>query len=124
MFAAIGIGISVDFSIHTMDRLIALVREQRRPLDEAFEMLFPSTGRALLFSFAAMVLGFGVLLTSEVPPLNRFGALVGVAVTISFIASMTLLPALIKVLQPAFLNIPKVEYAAAEGAEVIQDAAK
>ena len=107
MFAAIAIGVSVDFSIHTLDRLIALVRDERRDLDEAFRLLYPSTGRALLFSGAAMVLGFGVLLLSEVPPLNEFGALVGVAVSVSFVASMTVLPALVKVLRPSFLNIPE-----------------
>ncbi|MCH7908775.1 MAG: MMPL family transporter [Candidatus Hydrogenedentes bacterium] len=69
--------------------------------------MYPATGRALLFSGAAMILGFGVLLLSEVPPLNRFGALVGVAVSVSFVASMTVLPALVKVLRPSFLNIPE-----------------
>ena len=116
MFAAIGIGVSVDFSIHTIDRLIALVRDQRRDLDEAFKMLYPSTGRALLFSGAAMILGFAVLLISDVPPLNRFGALVGWAVSISFLASMTVLPALVNVLRPAFLQIPETAGAAGPGA--------
>jgi hypothetical protein len=105
MFAAIAIGVSVDFAIHTIDRLIALVKDQGQSLDDALRMLYPSTGRALLFSFLAMGLGFGVLLTSYVPPLMKFGALVSVAVTISFLASMTLLPALIKLTRPAFLGL-------------------
>ncbi len=104
MFAAIAIGIGVDFSVHTIDRLKVLINEQGRSMEEAFGQLFPSTGRALLFNFAAILLGFGVLTTSEVPPLVRFGSLVGVAVSVSFIASMTVLPALIKVLQPSFLK--------------------
>ena len=66
--------------------------------------MYPSTGRALLFNFLALSLGFGVLITSEVVPLINFGALVAIAVTVSFLASMTVLPALIKVIQPRFLE--------------------
>ena len=81
--------------------------------DERLSDLFPSTGRALFFNFAALALGFLVLSTSEVPPLIRFGMLVAVAVTTSFTASMTILPALGKLLKPAFL-FPRSELATAE----------
>ena len=107
MFAAISIGISVDFAIHTLDKMIDLVRKQGKSIEEAFEILYPSTGRALLFNFTAVLFGFGVLLTSEVPPLNRFGALVGVAVTFSFIGSLTVLPAMLKLIRPKFLTPEK-----------------
>lgn len=103
MFAAIAIGLGVDFSVHTIERLQVLIRKQGHSIDEAITALYPTTGRALLFNFAALTLGFGVLITSEVVPLTRFGALVAVAVSTAFIASMTLLPALIKVLKPKFL---------------------
>ncbi len=103
MFAAIAIGLGVDFAVHTIERLQVLIRDQQYSFEQAMEVLYPSTGRALFFNFAALVLGFGVLVTSEVVPLIRFGSLVAVGVSVSFIASMTLLPALIKVIRPAFL---------------------
>ncbi|MCF6324029.1 MAG: MMPL family transporter [Gammaproteobacteria bacterium] len=109
MFAAIAIGLGVDFSVHTIERLQVLIKKGGRSIDEAITELYPSTGRALLFNFAALTLGFGVLTTSEVVPLMRFGALVAVAVTSSFIASMTILPALIKVLKPRFIGLEKTE---------------
>lgn len=71
--------------------------------DERLTDLYPSTGRALFFNFAALGFGFLVLTTSEVPPLISFGILVAVAVTTSFTASMTILPAIGKLLKPAFL---------------------
>ncbi|MGR3218960.1 MAG: efflux RND transporter permease subunit [Candidatus Anammoxibacter sp.] len=104
MFAAIAIGLGVDFAVHVIDRLIVVVREEGNTLDNAFEILFPSTGRALLFSFLAVFFGFGVLTLSHALPLIRFGALVLVAVVVSFLASITVLPALVKVIQPGFLN--------------------
>jgi len=107
MFAAIAIGLGVDFSVHTIERLQVLIKKEGRTIDEAITALYPSTGRALLFNFAALTLGFSVLTTSEVVPLTRFGALIAVAVSSSFIASMTILPALIKVLKPRFIGLEK-----------------
>jgi hypothetical protein len=110
MFAAIAIGLGIDFSIHTLDRMKELIMNRQGNFDERLADLFPSTGRALFFNFAALALGFLVLASSEVPPLIRFGMLVAVAVTASFTASMTILPAIGKVLKPAFL-FPRKEIA-------------
>lgn len=103
MFAAIAIGLGIDFSIHTLDRMKELIMSRQGNFDERLADLFPSTGRALFFNFAALALGFLVLSSSEVPPLIRFGLLVAVAVSASFTASMTILPAIGKLLKPAFL---------------------
>ena len=115
MFAAIAIGIGVDFAVHSLDRTIVLVRHEGRTLEEAMTMLFPTTGRALLFSFTAVLLGFGLLVTSHVPPLIRFGVLVTVSIAASFLASLTVLPAVLKALRPSFL-IPPARPAAAGAA--------
>ena len=102
MFAAIAIGLGIDFSVHTIDRIREIVR-RRGFSDESLLELYPTTGRALFYNFLAVALGFGVLLTSDVPPLARFGSLVAVAVSASFLASMTIVPAVIKLLRPSFL---------------------
>ena len=104
MFAAIAIGLGIDFAIHTIDRMRELNMNRTGSFDERIAELFPTTGRALLFNFVAMALGFLVLTTSEVPPLVKFGSLVAVAVTTAFLASMTVLPALAKLLRPRFLG--------------------
>lgn len=114
MFAAIAIGLGIDFSIHTLDRMKELIMSGQGSYDERLADLFPSTGRALFFNFAALGLGFLVLTTSEVPPLVKFGTLVAVAVATSFIASMTILPAIGKLMRPSFL-FPKGEMAAGGG---------
>lgn len=103
MFAAIAIGLGVDFAIHTIDRIREITRHEGLT-DAALLKFFPSTGRALLFNFLAVALGFGVLATSEVPPLIKFGVLVTVAVATAFLAAMTVVPALIKLLRPSFLT--------------------
>jgi len=103
MFAAIAIGVGVDFAVHTIDRLRVYIRQEKMPLKQALLKLYPTTGRALLFNLLAVAFGFGVLATSSVPPLQRFGSLVAVAVLSAFLGGMTLLPALIYVIKPTFL---------------------
>ncbi len=111
MFAAIAIGLGIDFSIHTVERLILLMREQGRPLNEAIQQIFPTTGRALFFNFAAIFLGFGVLLTSELPTIQRFGGMIDVAILAGFLASLIILPTLAAALKPAFLDPASVQRA-------------
>jgi hypothetical protein len=51
-----------------------------------------------------MSLGFGTLMTSVVPPLIRFGGLVTLAMAVSFLASMMVMPAMAKLFRPRFLG--------------------
>lgn len=104
MFASVAIGLGVDFSIHTIDRLQSLYKELNGDMNAALQKLYPSTGRALFFNYFAIACGFGVLISSKVVPLNNFGTIVVISVTASFFASMSLLPALIKVFQPNFIT--------------------
>ena len=48
----------------------------------------------MLFNFLALALGFGVLAFSKVQVLNEFGITVALAITLSFLASLLLIPAL------------------------------
>ncbi len=115
MFAAIAIGLGVDFSIHTLERLQTQTVKQEQPIDQAILNLYPATGRALLFNFAALALGFGVLVSSKVVILQEFGLLVAVAIATSFLSSLTLLPALVKVFRPGFLKTRQsADFAAAD----------
>lgn len=103
MFAAVAIGLGVDFAIHTIDRLRTLYA-QTNDIDETLKQFYPTTGRALFFNLLAIALGFAVLIISKVVPLNNFGSIVAISVTTSFVMSLTLLPALIKLLMPGFMN--------------------
>ncbi|WP_144776860.1 outer membrane lipoprotein-sorting protein [Marinobacter maritimus] len=104
MFAAIAIGLSVDFAIHTIDRLReAMSKAGDLTTKERISSVFASTGRALWFNLLAVSLGFGVLMTSHVPPLVNFGMLVALSVSVAFVASLLILPAITVVFKPGFL---------------------
>ena len=104
MFAAITVGLGVDFSIHTVERVRAIYGDSRGDLALTLKEFYPTTGRALLFNFLAVSGGFAVLMVSKISSLNVFGAVVAIAVSASFISSLTLLPALIAVYKPNFVS--------------------
>ena len=106
MFAAIAIGLGVDFSIHTVERLQVLIGRSDGVSDQILMALFPSTGRALLFNFLTLASSFGILIFSKVNILQEFGICVALSITLSFLASMMLLPAMAKTFKPQFLGYP------------------
>ncbi len=102
MFAAVAIGLGVDFAIHTIDRIKTLY-QVTGSIEACLKRFYPSTGRALFFNLLAISFGFGVLISSEVVPLNNFGTIVVLSVVTSFLFSMSLLPALILLFKPHFV---------------------
>lgn len=102
MFASVAIGLGVDFAIHTIDRIKVLYKDGDNS-DSIMLSLFPTTGRALVFNLFAIAFGFGVLTTSDVVPLMRFGGIVALSVSTAFLFSLTFLPALILLIKPKFI---------------------
>ncbi|MEM1143258.1 MAG: outer membrane lipoprotein-sorting protein [Pseudomonadota bacterium] len=93
MFAAISLGVGVDFAIHLIDGLREARDRGDGSLRQIIERAVPVTARACLFNAAALGLGFAVLMLSGLPTLQRFGALVAVAAFSSFIVALIVIPA-------------------------------
>ncbi|MDX1490944.1 MAG: efflux RND transporter permease subunit [Pseudohongiellaceae bacterium] len=104
MFASIAIGLGVDFAVHTTHTMKHLLKEKEHSWFESLSKLYATSGRAQFFNFVAIALGFGALVSSDVPPLLKFGFLVSIAVSAAFIASLLLLPPLALLLKPKFLG--------------------
>ncbi|GAA3636025.1 efflux RND transporter permease subunit [Flavivirga jejuensis] len=104
IFGAIAIGVSVDFAIHIIQHIKYAVNQRDLSINEALLDMYPSTGRALLFNVFAVCLGFGINMTSSLPPFVIFGALITTCVATSFLASLAIIPALIKTFKPKFLK--------------------
>ncbi len=94
MFAAISVGVGVDFAIHLVDRLRLALRLESGDLQAAIATAMPGTARACFFNAAALGVGFSVLLLSDLPTLQRFGGLVSVAAFASFLCALIIVPAL------------------------------
>ncbi|MEM1247657.1 MAG: outer membrane lipoprotein-sorting protein [Acidobacteriota bacterium] len=92
MFAAISVGIGIDYGIHLIAQLRRGV-EEGLDLEDAIKKHLPGPTRACFFNAAGIATGFMVLLLSELATLERFGALIALAALSSFAASLVLVPA-------------------------------
>lgn len=91
---SISIGITVDGCIHVLARF----REEFQPgvaLQAAVFRAMRGTGKAIVFTCFALIVGFGVMLTSQFVPIRRFGELIAVTVFIMLLATVIVLPALL-----------------------------
>ncbi len=88
MFAAISIGVGVDFAIHFIDRLQHAERKDGLTAQEAISTYFPAATRATFLNAATLGLGFSALMVSELPPLFKFGLLIAIAATASYFAGL------------------------------------
>jgi hypothetical protein len=107
MFAAIATGVGVDYPTHILERLrVRIGREGAEPR-EAFAETLGIAGKAVFFNAAAVACGFLVLVVSELPILVHFGVMIAVGIITACLASLTVLPALVRWFQPAFVWSPR-----------------
>lgn len=107
MFASIAIGAGVNFPIHLLDRLRLETRAHADDTTKAMQRAVAFTGRALFFTAFVVALGFLLLVVSEFRTLVRFGLLIAIAMMVSFVVSVTLLPAIVAVCKPRFIYSSK-----------------
>jgi predicted RND superfamily exporter protein len=95
MFAAMVLGVGVDFAIHLVERFRqSVARGLGR--DPALLEALAATGPAIVVNGLAVALGFGVLVLSQVPANARLGAITGVSLLACLAATLLLIPALLR----------------------------
>ena len=99
MVFSIGLGIAVDDTIHYVARYCQEIRNGYSP-EEAVQRTTERTGRAILYTSAVLMLGFGVLYTSAFPPNHSFAVLAGSIIFAAVIADLFVLPAMLLFFRP------------------------
>jgi len=107
MFAAIATGVGVDYPTHILDRLKVMIGLEGADPREAMADAMGISGKAVLFNAAAVAFGFLVLTVSELPLMVRFGVMIAVGIATACLASLTLLPAMVRLFRPSFIYRPK-----------------
>ncbi|HIP06573.1 MAG TPA: hypothetical protein EYG66_01700 [Mariprofundaceae bacterium] len=102
MFTSIAICIGVDYAIHMIYK-IKHEYKRTQNIEEALPLSLATTGKTIFFNAAVVVAGFMVLLASQMPPNQQMGLLVSAAMLSSFVATLTVLPALIMTARPKFI---------------------
>ena len=94
MASMVGIGVAVDYSLFIVSRFRRELHEGAAR-DEALARALRSSGTAVVFSGAAVVVSLGALFAIDVNALRSMAVGAIVVVCISMLASITLLPALL-----------------------------
>jgi uncharacterized protein len=103
--ASITMGTGIDYAIHFLTRYRSEMRLDGDPIAAA-ERTARTTGRAILFNAAAVAAGFLVLCASNFAALQSFGGLLALAMVVSAVAALTIVPALLVTTRPRFALRP------------------
>ena len=103
MLSSIMVGVGIDYTIHFLWRYRAERSHGLNPNDAVVRTLM-TAGRGIVFNALSVVVGFAVLLLSNFLPVMFFGFLVVVSISACLIGALVLLPALVLVARPAFLE--------------------
>jgi len=94
MIAAVSMGMSVDSSIHYFSSF-RHARREGKSVHAALMQCQQSVGLAMIFTTVALIMGFGVLITSEFVPTIYFGALMSLAMLGGMLGNLIVLPLLL-----------------------------
>ncbi len=105
MIASLSVGIGVDYAVHFLTRYRRL-RSGGRPHCEALSETYRTAGRAILVNASTLTMGFLVMLLSSFGALVAFGWLITLTMVTSMLGALFILPAVLGMMQPAFLLLP------------------
>ena len=102
MLSSIMIGVGVDYTIHFLWRY--RIERRQHPAVQAVAITLTTTGRGIVFNALSVIIGFSVLMLSSFMPVQFFGFLVLVSISICLLGAMVVLPALVLLVKPSFLE--------------------
>jgi predicted RND superfamily exporter protein len=103
LVASVSVGIGIDYTIHFMD---AYKREYRASNGEGdfLRRAFAGSGKAIMINAVSVGAGFAVLAFSQFNILANLGLLVCLTMFTNALISLTVIPALLSVLNPRFVK--------------------
>ncbi len=100
---ALGIGLGVDYTFYIVDGIREALHRGTTTLDEAIRESLFSAGRGVLITAATLVVGVMLWTLSSLRLQAEMGVLIAVWLSISAACSLFLMPAVVRLFQPAFV---------------------
>ena len=88
-------GIVVDDSVHFLSKYLRARREDGLDAEAAVRYAFRTVGRALVVTTVVLVVGFGVIATSNFEMNSNMGLMTGIIIVIALITVFLMLPPLL-----------------------------
>ncbi len=108
LLSSIMIGVGVDYTIHFLWRYKT---EYGKTLNSklAISNTLSSVGRGIIFNAFSVMVGFSALIFSSFAPLRFFGELVIISIFACLVSALLLIPAIITIAKPRFLEPQKID---------------
>jgi hypothetical protein len=105
LVASIGVGVGIDYTVHYLS---AYHHECLRHTGGGrfLRRTFLTSGKAIVFNAVSVGAGFAVLMLSRFNMMAFLGGLIAFTMGTSALASLIVLPALLTVLKPKFIQLP------------------
>ncbi|HLV10042.1 MAG TPA: MMPL family transporter, partial [Halanaerobiales bacterium] len=87
----------IDYSIHYLSRYRKEIREGKTR-EQAVTISSATSGRGIFFNALTLIAGFIILVFSHFRAIDIFGYLIALTMFISSLASMTVVPAILRLL--------------------------
>jgi predicted RND superfamily exporter protein len=100
MVASVSVGIGIDYTIHFID---SYKREYPGGGDFLYRV-FASSGKAIIINAVSVGAGFAVLVLSQFIILSHVGILIAFTMFTSALTSLTVIPALLSIINPRFIR--------------------
>jgi predicted RND superfamily exporter protein len=108
MVASVSVGIGIDYTIHYIE---TYKREYRAGGGDYLRRTFASCGKAIIINALSVGAGFAVLLLSQFVMLEDLGLLIALTMGTSAFVSLTVIPVLLLVFKPKFIEQGNVRLA-------------
>ncbi|NLU41474.1 MAG: RND family transporter [Firmicutes bacterium] len=102
MIASIAVGIGIDYSIHYISRYRLEIEAGKDP-SEAIATTSSTAGRGIFFNALTLIVGFAILAFSHFRAVDVFGYLIALTMLTSSLSSLTIVPAILRLLRPTAL---------------------
>ncbi len=94
LVASVALGIGIDYSIHIISHFNDSIKENK-DLQKAIQDSILISGKAIIINVISVSAGFLVLVFSDMVPLQYFGLLISISMFSSCLGALTLLPAIL-----------------------------
>jgi len=103
LLSSVMIGVGIDYTIHFLWRYRDEYREcgSRK---EGVQRALQGSGKGIIFNAWSVIVGFAALVFSSFLPIQYFGFLVIVSISVCLVAALVLVPAMCLVFKPKFLE--------------------
>ena len=103
LLSSVLIGVGVDYTIHFLWRYRAEYHSGKTP-EESVRKTLAGSGKGIVFNAWSVIVGFFVLIFSAFLPIQYFGYLVMISISVCLLGALVLIPAMCLVFKPKFLE--------------------